>query len=185
MPIEPDTIEPDTKDWTWVLDRRCDECGYRADQTVVGALPGLIRANVAGWRQVLAGAPADVRRRPDPRTWSALEYGCHVRDVFRLFDRRLELMLTEQAPRFANWDQDQTAIEQQYDQQHPATVAAELAEAGDRIATRFAGVHGEQWQRTGLRSDGARFTVDSFGRYFLHDVLHHLHDVGLPDVDPG
>jgi len=150
----------------------------------------LIRAGVTGWQRVLAGPPADVRRRPDPHTWSALEYGCHVRDVFRLFDRRLELMLTEQAPRFANWDQDQTAVEQQYGEQDPATVATELAEAGDRIATRFNGVHGQLWQRTGLRSDGARFTVDSFGRYFLHDVLHHLHDVDRPvvdrpEVDPG
>ena len=23
----------------------------------------------------------------------------------------------------------------------------------------------------------ARFTVASFGRYFLHDVVHHLHDI--------
>ena len=22
------TIEPDTKDWTWVLDRPCPECGF-------------------------------------------------------------------------------------------------------------------------------------------------------------
>ena len=171
-------IEPDTKDWTWVLDRPCPQCGYRADQTDVGTLPAAIRATVAGWRQVLAAPDAEVRRRPDPQTWSTLEYGCHVRDVYRLFDRRLELMLTEQSPRFENWDQDRTAVEQDYGRQDPATVAVELAEAGDRIATRFEGGRGEQWQRTGLRSDGARFTVDSFGRYFLHDVVHHLHDVG-------
>ena len=23
-------IEPDTKDWTWVLDRPCPECGFEA-----------------------------------------------------------------------------------------------------------------------------------------------------------
>ena len=23
-------IVPDTKDWTWVLERRCDECGFDA-----------------------------------------------------------------------------------------------------------------------------------------------------------
>ena len=32
-------------------------------------------------------------------------------------------------------------------------------------------------ERTGLRSDGAHFTVDSFARYFLHDIEHHLWDV--------
>ena len=46
------------------------------------------------------------------------------------------------------------------------------------IADRFDTVHGNQWDRTGRRSDGASFTIDSFARYFLHDVVHHLHDVG-------
>jgi hypothetical protein len=35
----------------------------------------------------------------------------------------------------------------------------------------------EQWLRTGTRSDGARFTVESFARYLIHDPVHHLHDV--------
>jgi hypothetical protein len=35
--------------------------------------------------------------------------------------------------------------------------------------------------RVGLRRRevcGSGFTVDSLGRYFLHDVVHHLHDLG-------
>ena len=36
---------------------------------------------------------------------------------------------------------------------------------------------GDAWQRTGTRSDGARFTIESFARYALHDVVHHVHDV--------
>ena len=28
-----------------------------------------------------------------------------------------------------------------------------------------------------MHSDGARFTVESFGRYLLHDPIHHLQDV--------
>jgi hypothetical protein len=34
-----------------------------------------------------------------------------------------------------------------------------------------------QWQRTGRRSDGAHFTVETFARYFIHDPVHHLYDV--------
>ena len=44
--------------------------------------------------------------RPDENTWSVLEYACHVRDVFTLFDHRLGLMLTEDDARFEDWDQD-------------------------------------------------------------------------------
>ena len=36
----------------------------------------------------------------------------------------------------------------------------------------------DEWQRPGRRSDGAEFTIDSLARYLLHDVVHHLHDVG-------
>jgi len=38
-------------------------------------------------------------------------------------------------------------------------------------------VTGAQWRRTGNRSDGASFTVETFARYFVHDPVHHLYDV--------
>ena len=81
-------------------------------------------------------------------------------------------------PLYENWDQDATAIADHYDQQDPAVVARELLEAAQRVAARFDGLTAQQWQRTGRRSDGASFTVASFARYFVHDVIHHLHDVG-------
>ena len=55
-----------------------------------------------------------------------------MRDVFRLFDARLGLMLDEDDPLFANWDQDETAVAERYGDQDPAVVAAELAAAGER-----------------------------------------------------
>jgi hypothetical protein len=110
--------------------------------------------------------------------WSPLEYGCHVRDVFRLFDTRLGLMLSTYDPLFANWDQDETAVAERYGEQDPTVVAVELLAAGDAVAASFAAVEGDQWERPGRRSDGAAFTVRSFGRYFVHDPVHHLHDVG-------
>ena len=86
------TIVPDTKDWTWVLERRCPECGF----------------DTSGF---------------------------------------------------------------------PAEVAAELRQAAFAIAGRFESVTGDQWRRTGNRGDGARFTVETFARYLVHDPVHHLYDV--------
>jgi hypothetical protein len=100
-----------------------------------------------------------------------------VRDVFRRFDQRLELMLTQDDPLFPNWDQDVTAVQDRYAEQDPAQVAAELRTAALAIADRFKGVAGAQWQRPGRRSDGAAFTVTTFARYFMHDPVHHLWDV--------
>jgi hypothetical protein len=169
------TIIPDTKDWTWVLQRPCPECGFDTSGFPVGAVPGMIMANAAAWQEALAGD--DVRARPEPGKWSPLEYGCHVRDVFRLYDQRLELMLSRDDPQFPNWDQDETAVADRYAEQDPAEVAAALRQAAFAIAGRFENVTGDQWERTGTRSDGARFTVETFARYFVHDPVHHLYDV--------
>lgn len=169
-------ITPDTKDWTWVLDRPCPECGVDVWRFDLGRLPADIRTVAAAWVPVLERD--DVRVRPDHATWSPLEYACHVRDVLRLYDERLRLMLTEEGARYPNWDQDAAADEGRYDEQDPAVVAHELVAAGDAVAARFDGVTDDQWERTGERSDGATFTVATFARYFLHDPLHHLHDVG-------
>jgi len=172
------TIVPDTKDWTWVLERPCPECGLDTRGVAREAVAAMVRANAQAWQDTLAGDGAgDVRRRPAEDVWSPLEYGCHVRDVYRLYDGRLVLMLTVDAPHYANWDQDATAVADRYAEQDPAVVAAGLREAAEVIAARFEGVSGDQWRRTGTRSDGARFTVESFARYFVHDPVHHLYDV--------
>ncbi|QAY63841.1 DinB family protein [Xylanimonas allomyrinae] len=171
-----DGVTPDTKDWTWVLGRRCPECGFDAasvDPLTVGAQ---VRAMLPRW--VAALAHPDVRVRPEPGVWSTLEYGAHVRDVFRVFDGRLASMLTSDDPLFANWDQDAAALDADYAHQDPRVVARELVEAGESVATRFDVVGPGDLGRPGRRSNGSVFTVRTLGQYFLHDVAHHLHDVG-------
>jgi hypothetical protein len=169
------TIIPDTKDWTWVLQRPCPECGLDTRSFAREEVAGMIVTNAIAWQGVLTG-PGDVRTRPAPDRWSALEYGCHVRDVLRLYEYRLQLMLTQDAPLYPNWDQDATAIAERYSEQHPIIVAAELSQAAQALANRFDSVTGDQWQRTGSRSDGAHFTIETFARYFIHDPVHHLYD---------
>jgi hypothetical protein len=169
------TIVPDAKDWTWVLRRPCPDCGLDTRGLAREDVAGMLRANAQAWPAVLAAPGAGAR--PEPGTWSPLEYGCHVRDVFRRFDGRLVLMLTQDGPLFPNWDQDATAIEDRYAEQDPAEVAEDLLAAAATLADRFDDVSGDQWQRTGARTDGARFTVETFARYLIHDPVHHLCDV--------
>jgi hypothetical protein len=168
--------EPDTKDWTWTLTRRCDECGLSAGE--IGIEEVAVRAELASgeWVQILTASPA-VNVRPGPGIWSALEYGAHVRDVFRLSDARLALMLVEDEPTFANWDQDETALAEGYSDADPEDVADELAAAAEAFAVRLQGLEPSQLDRRARRSDGAEFTVRTFAQYVLHDVIHHLYDV--------
>jgi hypothetical protein len=168
-------IRPDQKNWTWVLQRQCPECGFDASSLSCTEVADELRENAASWPRLLSRPSAT--RRPSDDKWSALEYGCHVRDVFLLFDERLTLMLEQDDPEFENWDQDKTAIERNYAGQHPTRVAAQLVPAGNALADRFDSVSKDAWSRTGRRSDGSAFTIDTFSRYLLHDPVHHVYDV--------
>ena len=168
-------ILPDDKDWTWVLDRPCPDCGFDAHRIEPTDVAAMLRESVTDWQAVLTRA--DVRDRPRPGRWSALEYGCHVRDVCRIFTVRLDLMLAHDGATFENWDQDATTVAERYDLQDPATVSHDLGIAGDVLAARLDAVDGPQWERTGRRSNGSRFTVATLALYLLHDPIHHLWDV--------
>ena len=168
-------IEPDEKDWTWVLAKPCPDCGFDAGTVAGGQVAAGLRTTAARWSAVLARA--DVRARPEPQVWSPLEYCCHVRDVCRVFESRVNLMRLQADPAFENWDQDATAVTDAYGTQNPLVVAVELEAAAEAAATAFDAVGGSDWQRTGRRSNGSAFTIETLGQYFIHDVTHHLHDV--------
>jgi hypothetical protein len=174
------SITPDSKDWTWVLQRRCPECGFAAESIEREGVASMLRSNATSWRSVLARD--DVASRPAAGDrWSALEYACHVRDVLRLYDERLRLMLETDDPTYPNWDQDATAIESRYGESDPGVVAKEIVAAAEAIAARFESVHGAAWGRSGTRSDGAHFTIETFATYLVHDPIHHLWDVGYSE----
>lgn len=173
MNIEP---EPDTKDWTWVLERACPECGFDAGLPKRADLADLMAQVARRWVTVMNAIP-DARTRPAPAVWSPSEYACHVRDEFDLACVRVGLMLAEDGVRFANWDQDATAIDEDYAGQDPVVVTDELARAAAALVAVLEAVPDDAWDRTGRRSDGSTFTVESFTRYLLHDPVHHLTDV--------
>jgi hypothetical protein len=168
-------IEPDTKDWTWVLERPCPECGYDARSVRRDELATRFTDNAAAWPALLAGPRAVAR--PGPGVWSPLEYAAHVRDVHRVFAGRVRSMLTSDDPLFDDWDQDAAAVLGLYGEQDPAVVGDELVLAAAEVGDLYGTVTGEQWDRPGRRSNGSLFTVDSIARYHLHDVEHHLADV--------
>ena len=134
-----------------------------------------LRDNASRWQELLAHPAA--RTRPSDDVWSGLEYACHVRDVFDLYDRRLVMMLEQDDPLYPNWDQNETAIAERYDEQDPSRVSDDLTRSAETLSDRFDALSEGDWARTGTRSDGARFTVEAFARYLVHDPVHHVLDV--------
>jgi hypothetical protein len=169
-------IVRDTKNWTWVIEHPCPDCGFDAADYPDAAIAAAIRDNAASWPAVLVRPT--VRVRPNDSTWSPLEYSAHVRDVLRVYRERLRLMVDTDDPLYPNWDQDETAVAENYNEQDPAAVSGELAEAAADLAAAFGELEPDQWRRPGRRSDGAGFTVSSLAKYMTHDLVHHRWDVG-------
>ena len=139
-------IEPDNKNWTWVLERPCPDCAYDASAVVLRDIGMSIRDIASQWEVILLHPGAT--KRPVENVWSPSEYGCHVRDVMRMADFRLELMTTEDDPMFTNWNQDETAVAERY--------GLAFGVGSQRIALerpeRAAGFAAEHWQQRGERS---------------------------------
>lgn len=167
----------DARDWTVVITEGCAECGFPADFDRLGTAD-FLRASTP---RLAAGIPAtrsDVRQRPDPLTWSPLEYAGHILGVAEVFTARIERMLTEDDPVFADWDGEQAAVADNYNAQDPTEVTRRYAQIIDRAAAAYDALTAEQWDRPGRRSDGKAFTVATFTAYFRHEIEHHLHDLG-------
>jgi len=163
------------KDWTWVLERPCDECGLDVSALHRAELAARLRSLAARWRDMLSRGAIIAQPPHGDRTWSILYYGEHVRDVFDLFDDRIRAMLKKRKPpTFKDWDQDEAAAS--YGDDDPNKVAYDLAAKAGKIADVLDRIKDDEWAKQGMRSDGALFTVESIVRYLIHDVEHHLWD---------
>jgi hypothetical protein len=103
--LEPLAPAPDDKDWTWVLDSRCPDCGFDTGALRIADVAPMVRDTGAAFAIVLrARMPVSGRSRASGRRSSILVTSAHVRDVCRVFDQRLRLMLATDDPLFPNWD---------------------------------------------------------------------------------
>lgn len=172
------SVPRETKSWTWVNERACPECGFDASAVDARDVADLLVANLADWHRLLAADDRLLRTRPDPSTWSPLEYACHVRDVLELLAHRVERTLAEDRPTFEDWHPDDRAASGRYDQERSVTdVLAAMTDRSGHVVALVANLTDEGWERRGVRADGLEFTNAFMATYLTHDVVHHVSDV--------
>ena len=52
-------IVPDSKDWTWVLERRCPECGFDSSALSREKIAPLTRSSAHLWQEILGATRPD------------------------------------------------------------------------------------------------------------------------------
>ncbi|MHB1090378.1 MAG: hypothetical protein ACYC0U_04835, partial [Ilumatobacteraceae bacterium] len=66
----------------------CEVCGFVWDAIIPAQISVRINSAVTSFSHLLRDQPKHALVRPREGRWSAIEYGCHVRDVlFNLRDR--------------------------------------------------------------------------------------------------
>lgn len=158
----------------------CPKCGFDYDDQDVVTTPALVQELGAAYRsRLLEEAHKDVavwRVRPDPATWSALEYACHVRDCFALYDWRIRRVVARDRPQLHAMRRDDVVTERAYNDQPPIAVAEEVATNAGQLSALLASITAEQWDRVGVR-DGEDLSVAWMARNVVHEAEHHLLDI--------
>jgi DinB superfamily len=168
-------IAPDNKNWFVVLDEPCTECGYDAESIEIASVGATIRQISTMWPALLDRP--DVTTRPNDSQWSALEYSAHMRDVFRLFDVRLAVMLGPAGGTFPSFDPQATADAADYNNESVAQVLASLQASAESLAAKLDSITDAALARSAHREDGVEFFVASWAKYVVHDPMHHVVDI--------
>jgi hypothetical protein len=160
-------------------DEVCKHCGFSYATGRAEIIPWL-RSDVRAFLEKLDRLDETaVRKRPRPDMWSPLEYACHVRDVLRVQTERVQLAQREVEPAFAPMRRDERAIEERYNEQDRATVAAELRDAADAFVAVLEGLDDAGWMRTGIYNypEPTVRTMEWIAIHSDHELLHHCGDI--------
>ena len=159
---------------------RCEECGFVYEELAQERIAGAMLSFGPRYRAALAGrSRPELTRRPEPGTWSALEYACHARDVFLVQRDRALLALVEDRPRFAPMYREERVELAGYASEDPHDVAGEIEVAAGLLARLLARLTPAQLARPCVYNFPAPAEVDLawVGRHSVHEGEHHLCDI--------
>ena len=167
-----------------LVPKHCPQCGFESDRIGPSNAADTVRDLGPQFREALTVAEGEdqqlLRRRPDPQTWSPLEYAAHVRDLIALWGSTLHLALTHddaKVPRPAADLPDRTASEQAYNEQEPSAVVEQIVANAERMAAKIGTVGHGGWERTVRIGDDVEMTALDIVKKVGHEGRHHLHDV--------
>lgn len=157
--------------------QRCAGCGLVNGELAARAIGAQVRDEVHAFGELLAQADDDaVRRRPAPDTWSALEYGVHVRDLLTVFAERIIRTLAEHDPQLGWWDHE-AAIEDGFaNESDVGAVVDDLGRNAAKLSEALRLVSDDDWDRPATRRPGEHMTIEVQARFTLHEVVHHRTD---------
>jgi uncharacterized damage-inducible protein DinB len=141
--------------------------GERDPMGILRATPGLLRDTIAH------EAPAALRKPERPGKWSVAQVLQHLADAEIVWAWRLRLILAQERPPLAGYDQDLWAARLRYEEADPAEALelfAIVRRANLRLLERASPA---DLERVGLHSERGEESLGHLRRLFAgHDLLH-------------
>jgi DinB superfamily len=160
---------------------RCEQCGFVYGGIGTADIPDAMRALSLQYQDALLepGVAGLVRMRPAPDVWSALEYACHVRDVWLVQRDRAILALVEDTPTYARMCPDERTYLAGYQREDVTEVAGEVVMGANLMAKLFEGLASHQLARPCIYNypEPLERDVAWLGHHTLHEATHHLEDL--------
>jgi catechol 2,3-dioxygenase-like lactoylglutathione lyase family enzyme len=155
----------------------CPRCGLVNGELAARAIGAQVRDEVHPFGKLLAAADDDaVRHRATPTSWSALEYGVHVRDALSAYAERIIRTLAEHGPQLRWWDHDEALTDEMANESDVGAVVDDLARNAAKLSEALRLVTDDDWDRPATRKPGERMTIELQARFALHEVVHHRAD---------
>lgn len=159
-------------------DYECPACGiYYPQVDVRGAVEVIERIPRQARDAVLAIPGAARHRRPTPETWSAVEYLCHLRDVYMTYTVRLHRSRTEDRPALEPMLNDLRARRFRYNERNAEFLLDELAAVAGGFCEEVARMRPECWERVVTRLPTEERTARWLLRQAMHEGVHHINDI--------
>jgi hypothetical protein len=159
---------------------RCEGCGFIYDLDRADGSGAVIVAGADEVADSLAPDRDEVRRRPDPSTWSALEYAAHLRDVLLVQRERVLAARRSECPTSPPMGRDERVEHDGYADQSADDVARQLRDAARLFANVLDRVaRAGEWDRTLIYNYPApsERSLRWVALHTEHEVSHHLDDV--------
>jgi hypothetical protein len=159
---------------------RCEQCGFvydEADAPLAAARIGELAAGIA--RTLTTTDRSLLATRPAPETWSALEYGCHVRDLLLVQRERVLRMRRELRPAPSAMGREERAEHDGYADQDPTDVARQLTDAAAMFTRALDRMPDADWDRTILYRWPVQQerTMRWVAVHTVHELQHHTGDI--------
>jgi hypothetical protein len=167
-------------------DHLCERCAFRYSDLSHGDVLTQLRPLPAQIRLLVTSSePAQLTMRPTADEWSAVEYLCHVRDVFVTSTIRLHRARTEENPHLDPMLNDLRVRRFRYNDWPVTAVLDEIDATSMGFIDEVQRLLPSDFVRVATGPMGDQRTALWFVRHALHETLHHRDDLARLTGQPG